>query len=364
MTRRHWAIGVLAVWLLSLGWLVKRELFRSTGARLADAALSVPPGALFYRLDLGAQQVGFVSSTLDTLTDSIRVEDAFVLDVAAVGKLRRSTARSVAMLTRTLRLQRVDVTFDGDLGTFVAHGRVLGDSVLRVSIVSDGDSQVTRMPLTGPITLPTLLPLRLAFGGELQRGRSYTARLFDPLLLATRDVTVRVAAESTLVVADSADLDSTTMVWGPEHFDTVRAFRIDHESNGVRMSNWIDAQGRVVLASGPVGFAMERSAFEIAYENFRRRDTARVARTSAAPDPGDVVPVTALAAGVRDVPPVAGRSRFRVRLSGVDLTALDRLLAGPRQHLAGDTPHSNPTPLRIACRPGIAPWLAGWSPSP
>ena len=369
MTRRHWAIAVLAVWLVSLGWLVKRELFRSTSARLADAALSVPPGALFYRLDLGAQQVGFVSSTVDTLPDSIRVEDVFVLDVAAVGKLRRTTARSVAFLSRTLRLQRVDMTFDGDLGTFVAHGRVLGDTLLRVSIVSDGDSQVTRMPLTGPITLPTLLPLRLAFGGELRRGRSYTARLFDPLLLASRDVTVRVVAESTLVVADSADLDSTTMVWGPEHLDTVRAFRIDHEANGVRVSNWIDAQGRVVLASGPVGFAMERSAFEIAYENFRRRDTARVARNSAAPDPGDVVPVTALTAGVPQAPPAAGGpASFRVRLSGVDLTGFDRLLAGDggRQRLSGDTLvitresalEASATPYRLPSRDSaLARWL-------
>src|SRR6185503_7384493 len=148
--------------------------------------------------------------------------------------------------------------------------------------------------------------------------------LFDPLLLAMQDVTVRVAAESTLVVADSADLDSTTMVWGPEHFDTVRAFRIDHEANGVRVSNWIDAQGRIVRSSGPVGFAMERSAFEIAYENFRRRDTARVARNSAAPDLGEVVPVTALAAGVRERPPAAGLARLRVRMSGVDLTGFDR----------------------------------------
>ncbi len=341
MTRRHWATAVLLVWLLSLGWLVKREVFRSTGARLADAALSVPPGATFYRLDLGAQQVGFASATLDTLPDSIRVEDDFVLDVAAVGKLRRTKARSVAFLSRTLRLQRVDVTFDGDIGQFDAHGRVLGDSVLRVSIVSDGDSQVTRIPLTGPITLPSLLPLRLAFGGELQRGRTYSARLFDPLLLAMQDVTVRVAAESTLVVADSADLDSTTMVWGPEHFDTVRAFRIDYEANGVQVGNWIDAQGRIVRSSGPVGFAMERSAFEIAYENFRRRDTARVARNSAAPGLGDVVPATALAAGVRDGPPDPGAASFRARLSGVNLAGFGVLLGGEgvggRQHLAGDT---------------------------
>jgi hypothetical protein len=213
---------------------------------------------------------------------------------------------------------------------------VLGDSILRVAIVSDRDSQVTRIPLTGPITLPTLLPLRLAFGGELQQGRAYTARLFDPLLLTARDVTVRVAAESTLVVADSAGLDSTTMVWGPAHFDTVRAFRIDHEANGVRTRSWIDAQGRVVRGSSPVGFATERAAFEIAYENFRRRDTARVARNSATPDAGDIVPVTALVAGVREAPPEAGRARLRVRLSGVDLTGFDRLLGGARQHLAGD----------------------------
>src|SRR5207247_11240904 len=129
----------------------------------------------------------------------------------------------------------------------------------------EGDAQLTRIPLRGPVTLPTLLPLRLAFGGELRSGRSSTARLFDPLLLTGRDVTARVAAESTLVVSDSADLDSTTMTWVPEHFDTVRAFRIDQDANGIPASSWIDAQGRVVLASTDgvdnQGFAMERAAF-------------------------------------------------------------------------------------------------------
>jgi hypothetical protein len=327
MNRRNWVIAILAAWVLSLGWLVKREVFRPTGARLAAAALAVAPGALFYRLDVGDQQVGFLSTTLDTLPSAIRVETVFVLDVAAVGKLHRTSARSVAIVTRALRLQSVDATFDGDLGQFAAHGRVLGDSVLSVAIISEGDSQMTRIPLRGPLTLPTLLPLRLAFGGELQSGRSYTARLFDPLLLTGRDVTARVAAESTLVVSDSADLDSTTMVWVPEHFDTVRAFRIDHDANGVPMHSWIDAQGRLVFASsdagqGGNGFAMERAAFEIAYENFRRRDTARVARNSAAPKLGDIVPVTALAAGVRADP--SPRARLILLRNGKDTLAINQ----------------------------------------
>lgn len=316
MSRRHWVIAIFVAWVLSLGWLVKREVFRPTGARLAAAALAVAPGGLFYRLDVGGQQTGYSSTTIDTLSNALRVETVFVLEVPALGTLHRTSARSVAILSRALRLQSIDATFDGDLGEFTTHGRVLGDTVLAISILSEGDSQMTRIPLKGPITLPALLPLRLAFGGELQSGRSYTARLFDPVLVTSRDVSVRVAAESTLVVSDSADLDSTTMTWVPEHFDTVRAFRIEHDASGMPMSSWIDAQGRLVLASDTVGFAIERAAFEIVYENFKKRDTARVARSGATPGPGAIVPLTALAAGVTATP--TARARMVLRLNGRD----------------------------------------------
>jgi transglutaminase-like putative cysteine protease len=347
MSRRHWVTAILTVWVLSLGWLVKREVFRPTGARLAAAALAVAPGGLFYRLDVGGQQIGYYSTTIDTLSNALRVETVFVLDVPALGKLHRTSARSVAHLSRALRLQTVDATFDGDMGEFTTHGRVVGDTVLAISILSEGDSQMTRIPLEGPITLPALLPLRLAFGGELQSGRSYTARLFDPVLVTSRDVRVRVAAESTLVVSDSADLDSTTMTWVPEHFDTVRAFRIEQDASGMPLSSWIDAQGRLVLATDTVGFAMVRAAFEIVHENFKKRDTARVARNSATPGPGDIVPLTALAAGVRATP--AARARLVLRVNGRD--SVEILQASPvAAHAA---------PYRLPSRDtALARWLA------
>ena len=349
MTRKRWLIAILAIWVLSLGWLVKREVFRPTGARLAEAALAIPPGALFYRLDIGDQQVGYSSTTIDTLGGGtmIRVEHTFVLDVPALGKLHRTTARSTTFLSRALRVQSVSATFDGDLGQFAAHGQVLGDTVLSIAIVTAGDSQMTRIPLQGPITLPALLPLRLAFGGELTSGRAYTARLFDPLLLTARDVTARIAAESTFVVADSADLDSTTMTWVPEHFDTVRAFRIDHDANGVPTRSWIDAQGRLVAATTEPGFETERAAFEIVYENFRHRDTARIARATAAPAPGDIVPLTALAAGVNSDP--VARPRLLVRKNGVDTVEL----------LQASALQANASPYRLPARDtALARWLA------
>ncbi|MGH7701125.1 MAG: hypothetical protein ACREMJ_11490, partial [Gemmatimonadales bacterium] len=280
MTRGAWAAVIFVAWGVGLGWLAKREFLRPTSARLADAARAIPPGATYYRLDMGGQQVGFASSTIDTLGDSIRVDELLVLEVPVLGRLSRTSARSIAVVGRTLRLRTLDVRYAGDLGDFTARGAVFGDTLLRLVLTSAGDTQTTRVALRRPVVLPALLPLRLAFGGELERGATRTARLFDPLRLTEHDVRVRVARESVLVVSDSADFDSTAMAWVPLLFDTVPAFRLELTGADapVTTSAWVDGQGRIVRATNPLGFTMERAAFEIAYENFRRRDTARVIR--------------------------------------------------------------------------------------
>jgi len=368
MTRRTWAVAILGAWTASLGWLVKREFFRPTGTRLAEAALSVPPGAVYYRLDVAGQQVGFASSTIDTQATTIGVTDILVLRIPALGVLHRTAAMSRATLSRTLRLERVDARFDGDLGRFATRSLVAGDTLLTVTLLAGPDSETTHVPLARPIVLPTLLPLRLAFGGELKRGKTYSSVVFDPILLAERPVTVLVAAESTLVVADSAGYDSTALAWVPAHFDTVRAFRIEQREGegegegGMTTRAWIDAQGHIVRAENAVGFVMERTAFELAYTNFRHRDTTRLIRASAAPGPGDVVATTVLAARAPLPPDTV--SLFRVRLGGIAPGALD--LGGGRQEVSGDTlvirrqtPAALAAHYRLPARDSsLARWLA------
>ena len=326
-------MAILGAWVLSLGWLVQRQVFRPAGARLAEAALSVPPGASYYRLQLGGLQVGFASSTIDTTPTAIRVTDILVLRFPAAGALRRTAALSRAVLSRGLRLESLDAKFDGDPGRFAVGGLVNDDTSLTISISSPPDSSTTRLPLAHPILLPTVLPLRLAFGGELKPGGSYATAVFDPMLLAERPVRVAVARESTFVVADSAGYDSTAKAWIPVRFDTVRAFLITQAEGDVTTKAWIDGQGRVVRAETPAGFTIERSAFELAFENFRHRDTIHVAQASASPPPGSVVATTAIAAGAP--PPRAPLPTLRVRLSGVTLAGFQ--LEGGRQRLTGDT---------------------------
>jgi transglutaminase superfamily protein len=333
MTRRTWAVAILGAWVVSLGWLAKRQLFPPTEARLVEAALSVSPGAVYYRLDIAGQQVGFASSTIDTTAAAILVTDLLVLRFPAAGVLHRTAALTRATLSRALRLEGLEGKFDGDPGRFAASGFVSGDTLLTLTLVSRTDSETTHLPLTRPIVLPTIMPLRLALGGELKPGRTYTIALFDPVTLAHQPVAVTVAAESTLVLADSAGYDSTAMAWVPVRFDTVRAFRIAQRAGGVTTSAWIDGQGHIVRAESPAGFTMERSAFELAYENFRHRDTTRLAQASASPGPGAVVAATAIAA--RAAPPRDTLGLLRVRVTGAILAGFD--LTSGRQRLAGDT---------------------------
>lgn len=325
---------ILAAWAAALLWLIERQYFGTAGTRPGDLSPGVSPGAQFYRLSLGAQQLGYASTTVDTLGDSIRLVDVLVLDLPSLGRLGRTSGRGVTMLDRALRLLDVTSETDGVAERYTARGALTPDNILRFGVSSAGDSTVAGVAPGDGIELPSLWPLRMAFGGRLRRGRHTAARVLDPFTLELRTRAFQVAADSTFIVPDSADFDSTTMVWVPVRFDTVRAVRIDATGPGEGpLTWWVDAQGHVVHGTLPLGFTIERTAFELAYENFRRRDTLRLMRASASPGPGTIVPTTFLTAGVHAGPVDVAVLRFR--LGGGRLDALD--LVGGRQRLDGDT---------------------------
>lgn len=311
-----------------MGWLVYREYRPSRSQLLAEAALSLPPGATYYALSLGGEQIGFASNTVDTLADSIRVQDLMVLEVLALGTLHRTDARTEAMLSRRLELRSFDALLRGDLGQFAARGRVGADSVLTVEFESGGATETMRVPLERPIVLPGLLPLQVTFGEQVRVGNRYSLRMFDPLVLQEREVEVRITGDSTFVVPDSAAFDSTARQWVAVHWDTVRAFRVEQEMAGLALEAWIDELGRVVRATSAMGFTMERSAYELAHENFRRRVPSPTPARA-----GDIIRQTAIASNVRL--PEEAAQMLRVRLGGVDLGGFD--LSGGRQSMTGDT---------------------------
>ena len=311
--------------------MARREYFKPRDIRLAETARTVGPTASFYTISMGSGAIGYAISTVDTLPDTIRTQDEMTVDIEALGSVQRTQLVTETRLSRDFRLRSFTASLSSPAGAFRASGTVLGDSVLAIEIVTGGNApRRSRVRLDRPITLSALLPLELAVGRRLEVGRTYTIRLFDPMLMQAQETEVRILAESTLVVPDSARFDSTAGRWVPARADTVRAWQVAQQYGGIGISSWVDQQGRVVSATSPVGFRMERTAFEMAVENWRR---TRGAARPAAGRGEDVIAATAIAANVALQP--AALSELRVVLRNVSLEGFD--LSGGRQQLVGDT---------------------------
>lgn len=327
------AVAILVAWIGGLGMLVRREYFRPHIERLAEAALRVTPGAVFFAVMQGDLQVGFASSTIDTSTAQIEQRDYLVADIPVGGRLHRATARTTVTLTRMLRVRNFEVELEAEQNPVRVQGKVTGDTVLQFIVTAGANAapETASVQLSGPILLPTLVPLAIALEGKPRVGKSYVLPLFDPASLGPKDVRLNVRAESLFVVNDSSVFDSTAGQWRGVLPDTIRAWQIVSES-GSGIGGWVDAQGRLV-ASSQMGFHLQRRPYEVAFENWRRETDARwTTRAASVASNRDVLETTAIASNKRLGSTL---SQLRVRLGGVPLRGFD--LDGGRQRFRGDT---------------------------
>ncbi len=328
MTRGRLGLTVLAVWLAGLSWLALREYRQSGIDPLAAAEFSLPARATFFTISLDTIQTGFASTTVDTLTDTLRVIEVLMLELPAPGGVERTDVRTEALLSRALQLRSFTTTVRSETQRFVASGVVEGDSLLSITIETAGSQQRIHVPAVPPPQLPAVLPLTLAFGGSLRPGTVDSVTVFDPLLMTRRRIGLEVLAESTFVVPDSTDLDASVGRFVAVTYDTVNAYRVRYRDGASETDVWIDAVGGIVRAASPNGFTIGRSAFELAHDNFRRSGGA-----SRAPV-GNIVRRTAIAAGARL--PTAGLETMRLLLDGDTVV----LRAGSRPE--GATPDGPP----------------------
>ncbi|HKO16756.1 MAG TPA: transglutaminase-like domain-containing protein [Gemmatimonadaceae bacterium] len=324
---------IVLLWLAGLGFLVRREYFRPSAERLAQTGMRITPNALFYAVMQGDRQIGFASSTLDTAATTISADDYLTADLPVGGRTHRATAHTHVVLTRAFHTKAFIVTVNADGGPMSVRGRVLGDSVLALRIETGGDTAAEqRYPLTGPILLPSLVPLAIALGERPSVGRRYALLVFDPMGMMPREISVEVRAESSFVVHDSSAFDRGSNRWRAVLPDTLHAFELATAAGagGAAFSGWVDDQGRVVQTA-QLGFELRRLPYEVAFENWRlaRGTASRAAPVARA---HDILETTAIAASRA---PRDSVERLRVLLENAQLAGFD--LAGGRQRLSGDT---------------------------
>lgn len=277
MTRRGvLAVGIVFAWVIGIAAFTRRELSRKENGRLAESALRVVPGATHFAVLRSGKHVGYASITVDTLPLRIEVTDYLVSDVPAGDSLRRHTVRNRVRLTRGLELREFVVQQTTDSTPLLIRGRLLNDTLLdyikRVASGARGRTiDSVRTIVRGQVTATPLIPVVTMLGGEARVGRRMPLDTFDPATGALQPASIRLAAESLFVVPDSAVFDGSSAKWRSVHNDSVRAWRLE----GVAGALWVDALGQVVRHERPDGVVLQRTAYELAFNNWRAASPLR-----------------------------------------------------------------------------------------
>jgi hypothetical protein len=327
--RRVLALAIVAVWLGTVAWHIKREYFRPELAVLEEGARGLAPGSYFYAVHMNGAAIGTATSRLDTIADGFTFDDNIILDIPALDTIQRAVVTTRVELDRALALRRFRYRMVSDIGSFSADGVVHADSVLELEVGAGGDVARQRVALGRGITFDPIVPIRLAAAGQLRVGSEVGARIFDPSSMEERELRVRITETSRVTVTDTVKLDASGR-WVPQSVDTLDVWKIEQSFGGVTLASWVDEDGMLVRATSPLGFVIERTAFEIARQELHAsRQRGELSRGY-----GAVIEATAIASNV-ELAGAEPRDELRVRLKRVGLSGFD--LDGGRQRLHGDT---------------------------
>jgi len=308
MNRRGLIAGtVLMAWGAGFSLLLARELNRSMADRIAEAALRVVPTTTWYRVEHEGRHVGFASIAIDTAPRTLAVTEYLVMDGQAIGAGdTRVTDQTVARLSRGLVLREFEHLRGVGADTTSISGQVVDSTMV---ILRSGAPAPDTMRVEAPAFTGAIGPTVAVLVQDPRVGSSVTLSGIDAASGVAGPLVMRYDAESVFVVVDSAVADSSGR-WFAVHRDTVRAWHVTTSGEGPAVDAWLDAQGLVVESRRRDGLLLRRTAFELAFENWRRASPARA--VSARAD-GTVVPASWLASGAARPTAIIDTLQIRVR---------------------------------------------------
>jgi len=334
LTRRNIGRLVLLSWAVILAWLARREFTKGEEAQRNEGITRLAPAAQFFGVYVGGRQIGQLNLTVDTLIDGVRVSEMLLIHAPDGNGVQQLSRGSVYSLTRSLRLRGVSHTTLGIGPQDRLDGEVGADSILRLRYTETplGSAGGAQMPVHPDDILPATLPFRVAFSGRLHTGAEFSLPMLNlEAGGSSGQVAIRVTAESTFVVPDSAVWDSAASEWIPATTDTIRAWRIEHDATGAPTVSWVDAAGILVHQEIGGGVTLHRSAFEIVRDNYRQHRRSELAGWRRS-----ISGMRTLTATRRVPDTIAGSRGIVVHTdSGTSAWNGTRALAGGRQRMRG-----------------------------
>jgi hypothetical protein len=195
MGKRHFVgIAILLVWAGVVGWHIKREYFKPAAVLLAEGARTLAPGSYYYVVRMNGAAIGFARSRFDTLATGFVFEDNIILDVPALDTVHRAIAATRIELGPSLQLKEFTFDLTSEIGRFHVTGQMRADTMLDLELHAGARPQRTTVRADRLLMLDAAVPLRLAAANELEVGKTFNVRVFDPSTMSDRESQLAITA--------------------------------------------------------------------------------------------------------------------------------------------------------------------------
>jgi hypothetical protein len=296
--------GVVLVWLVMMGVLVKRSYFEAAPVTLStyQEGSSLEESETWMAIYQHDNKIGFTRSRIIKQSDGYVVLESAVMNLRAIGDIHRISTEIIGHLNEDASLRSFVFQLVSGMVRFEARGRVEGQCLI-LNTGLGGERRESEILLQEkPFLSIGLWPHLLKRG--LIVGARYRLSLFDPSVMAQRPVEVSVVGRETVV------LDGRR--W--------EAFKIKTIFAGLEIFTWIGPNGERLKEEGLMGLRLVKTT----------EDEARVGISS---DPEiDIVEAASISSNKVLTEP-SNLVYLKIRLDGIDPGGLD--LNTGRQGLTG-----------------------------
>ncbi|UCD86462.1 MAG: hypothetical protein JSV01_01400, partial [Desulfobacterales bacterium] len=296
--------GVIVIWLVMMGVLVKDTYFKPAPVTLStyQDSSSVEESETWMAIYHGDDKIGFAHSRIVKESESYIVFESAVMNLRAIGAVHRISTDIIGHLNQDASLRSFVFILDSGMIRFEARGKVEGQYLV-LNTEFGGEMRESKIVLQEkPILSIGLWPHLVKSGPRV--GDHYQRSLFDPSIMAQKPVEVRVIGQETIVLGGRK--------W--------EAYKVKTTFAGLEVLTWVGPNGERLKEEGLMGFRMVRTT----------EDEARLGIGS---DPElDIAEAVSIPANMVLAEP-RNLAYLKIRLDGVDPAGLD--LDSGRQRLKG-----------------------------
>lgn len=317
--------GILALWLV----LMTIHVYRST--RMGPDAQALPldrPLEIsglqqdWMEIFQGGNKIGYSVSEISPLDNGFLVQEDLLLKLNLMGQIHVLRAFTRCLIDRASRLREFTFRMSSGIVTFQISGRVEGQAI-HLQIGEGARRREESLPIQSP---PVIAAGMAHFfrGRKVRVGEVFHFPLFDPATLTTKTVSIRVAGEEDLEIANRV----------------YPAYRLEMAFWTQPLRFWIDAQGALLKEEGFMGLTLVKSNPMKAQQGIEEGALADVYDLSAVPVKGRL-------------PHPQGVTFLRLEAAGVDPRTLrESFPVDDRQRLSGNVIEVLQVPLPSSNRGG------------